>query len=168
MEIKANEIRSVVDEYHFVDKLGNVYSKKARAGKIVPIFKMKTVIIRGYEKVSICGKQYSVHRLVALAYCDKDVGKCDVNHIDGNKLNNNFKNLEWVTKSENMIHAFSTGLARARTSDRCNFTKIDECKALTCYTLKMSGIKVKDIANFYKVTTYCISRIVNGHRSVRV
>jgi len=51
------------------------------------------------------GKKHSVHRLVAIAFIDNFNKKTDVNHIDGNKLNNNINNLEWVTKSENIKHS---------------------------------------------------------------
>lgn len=56
-----------------------------------------------------------VHRLVAQAYlvaCDKP----HVNHKDGNKLNNNVSNLEWVTPKENKIHAFATGITKMKPS----------------------------------------------------
>lgn len=53
----------------------------------------------------------SVHRLVALAFCKGRTKERNVvNHIDGNPLNNNADNLEWVTYSENNKHAFRTGL----------------------------------------------------------
>lgn len=48
-----------------------------------------------------------VHRLLALAYLPNPNNKCDVNHIDGNKSNNNLSNLEWATRSENMKHAWN-------------------------------------------------------------
>lgn len=57
-----------------------------------------------------------VHRLVAMAYVpnttDKSFDDLQVNHIDGNKLNNSPNNLEWVTHADNIRHAYRTGLQR--------------------------------------------------------
>ncbi len=57
------------------------------------------------------GKNYSIHRLVAQAFIPNPNSLPQVNHIDGNSLNNNVSNLEWVTNSENQIHAYRTGLS---------------------------------------------------------
>lgn len=68
----------------------------------------------GYLEVALCKnskyKMCRVHRLVASAFIQNPENKREVNHIDGNKLNNKADNLEWVTPSENIRHAFKTGL----------------------------------------------------------
>lgn len=70
----------------------------------------------GYFQVTLCKngkpKTFSVHRLVA--YCYVQGYDETVNHIDGNKTNNYFTNLEWVSNAENQKHAWENGLYDGR------------------------------------------------------
>ena len=61
-------------------------------------------------------KRLYAHRLVAQAFLEKPLNKNkkEVNHIDGNKLNNNVDNLEWVTPQENTKHAYDTELKKVK------------------------------------------------------
>lgn len=70
----------------------------------------------GYKDVKIWDedeqrhKHLRIHREVAKVFIDNSENKTEVNHIDGNKLNNDVSNLEWCTRSENAKHAIKTGL----------------------------------------------------------
>ena len=57
-------------------------------------------------------KRKLVHRLVAETFIDNPFNKNEANHKDGNKLNNDISNLEWVTREENIKHAFDNGLIK--------------------------------------------------------
>lgn len=65
---------------------------------------------KGYCKIAHNGKFVSVHRLVAQAFIPNENNLPEVNHKDGNKLNNASENLEWCTRSQNMKHAYAAGL----------------------------------------------------------
>ena len=72
---------------------------------------------------NLYGKSIRVHRLVAIAiaFIPNPNNLPVVNHIDGNKLNNNIENLEWCTQQENVVHALKTGLT-IRKKGECAYT----------------------------------------------
>ncbi|QJC97159.1 HNH homing endonuclease [Bacillus mojavensis] len=68
---------------------------------------------KGYDRASLRGKEYKVHRLVAMHFIPSDnCGSLQVNHKDGNKMNNCVDNLEWVTGRENLLHSYRIGLRK--------------------------------------------------------
>ena len=67
----------------------------------------------GYRRVILYNpvkKRYFIHRLVASHFCEGEEDDLVVNHISGKKLDNHCNNLEWVTRSQNDIHAFKNNL----------------------------------------------------------
>lgn len=75
---------------------------------------LKPVLVRGYQAVTMSKNGHArlmkIHRLVAKAFIPNPNNKTQVNHKDGNKLNNCMENLEWCTSLENQMHAIHTGL----------------------------------------------------------
>lgn len=69
----------------------------------------ETVILSSNNKI----KSFLVHRLVCIAFVDNKQEKPEVNHIDGNKMNNNYLNLEWCTSKENKIHSVKNNLHKS-------------------------------------------------------
>ena len=90
--------------------------------------KKKIMIIqkgqRGYLQIGLTKnrkhKTWPIHRIVAITFIENNENKREVNHIDGNKYNNSVNNLEWVTPSENMTHAYRSGLKIIRGIKKVN------------------------------------------------
>lgn len=95
-----------INKSYLISNFGNLISLKNNKKRVIKGWIQNT----GYVTVNVNNKKYSLHRLIAINFIKKTVGKEFVNHIDGNKLNNRTDNLEWCTQKENIQHAFNTGL----------------------------------------------------------
>ena len=110
--------------YYQVSNLGNIRSKKRKVNTCVDTRTFKSKLLKqifnqhnGYKSVYIKynDKQYRtkyIHRLVAEAFIPNPLNKREVNHINGNKLDNRVENLEWTTREENIQHAYKIGLMK--------------------------------------------------------
>ncbi len=65
-------------------------------------------------------KKVKIHRLVAKAFVENINNSETVNHLDANKINNHYLNLEWLTLKENISHAHKMGLYKKKQSINCN------------------------------------------------
>lgn len=122
-----------------------------------------TTTSRGYYVVTLCKngllKYYSLHRLIALTFLG--VSNLEVNHKDGDKLNNAVCNLEYVTRLENHKHAINTGLAKAWKGELNPKAKLDEIKVDSIRTLYGSGKYTQTtLASMFGVDQTSISSIV--------
>lgn len=84
---------------------------------------------KGYLQVCLTNKNtYSIHRLAALTFIENKENKTEVNHIDGNKLNNHISNLEWNTTQENLEHKRINNLGKTLKA-KLSATGINNSKA---------------------------------------
>lgn len=117
-----------------------------------------------YVSLYVNGKIYEkyVHRLVATSFIANPVNKPEVNHKDGNKTNNDVSNLEWVTTSENIIHAFKTGLKHANRGSKSHFAKYDNDEIkYVCKLLSEGLLTINEISHITNVPFSTIYGIIN-------
>ena len=116
-------------------------------------------------------KVLSVHRLVAEAFIDNPYDKPQVNHIDGNKSNNDAANLEWATASENTQHAHDTGLRKVPSGkDNPQYGKLNNLSSKRIMATLEDGTKKifpsarEAIRQGYGTQAGHISQCANGYR----
>lgn len=121
----------------------------------------KTINNHGYFYISLCinskPKKKFIHRLVAEAFIPNPENKGNVNHKDGNPLNNNVNNLEWATYKENSRHAFRTGLAHSTLEGKPSRT-------VKCIDTNETFYSASEAARKFGVSHQLISDVCLGKR----
>ena len=117
-----------------------------------------------YERVTLCKegitKRFQVHQLVASAFIPNPLNLEYVNHIDSNGRNNHVSNLEWVTHSENMKHAFVYGNSKEQLTKNGFITgakKLIETELKFKILLGDNFLKVDQEEGRTYIHYYCIS-----------
>lgn len=105
----------------------------------------------------------SVHRLVVKTFMGEIPKGLAVNHKDGNKRNNRLGNLEIVTYSENMKHAYRTGLICSHGSKNSR-SKVTEMEVLTMYDMFSRGCSNCEVAEKFNLHDRYVSLIRHGKR----
>ena len=150
--------------WYEVSDLGRV--KRARAGASTYAGKILNPWLNGgYICVNLLKngkrKTIKVHRLVAHSF----IGPCrkgkEVNHIDGNKKNSSLCNLEYVTHSENILHAFAIGKS-SKVGERNSSNKLTEDDVYEVRERLDSGETQVSIAKSFGVKQATISSISRG------
>lgn len=127
-----------IPEYPMYEASSDGEIRNRKTGRI-----LKTHIdTHGYKAMTVRSNKQQipvkVHRLVAEAFYPDADRNLDVNHIDGDKLNNSSENLEFCTRQENIVHAFKMGLRVPRSMQPVEvvetgeiFPSIRECSRQT-------------------------------------
>jgi hypothetical protein len=100
-----------------------------------------------------------IHRLLMLAFHPPTDLYLQVNHKDGDRLNNSFDNLEWVTQQENLTHAWVNNM-RAAPSHR--ILTSDQVKEIRSLYVKGGHITQRSLGELYGVSLHAIHKIIKG------
>ena len=124
----------------------------------------KRIGTRGYSMINLCingkCKTFAFHRIMAELFIPNPNNLPQINHKDGNKLNNSLDNLEWITASGNNMHALKTGLRHAAKGKNTNNGRFNEDEIRNIRTLYKEGYSQRKIASKFNVTKGAIAQII--------
>ena len=140
-----------------ISSLGRI--RNIKTGNILKPF----ISNNGYARISVNDPRtpkkkninLSIHRLVAEAFLPNTYNKPEVNHINGNKLDNSVGNLEWITYSDNRQHAYDTFLD-PRGDERPN-AKLTNGEVHTISQLLGEGYRISDIIVYMRTSGTMLS-----------
>lgn len=161
--------------YYQVSNLGRVksldrYSTTKRGvikntkGKILSLSLKK----EGYLSVMLCVNsdkhRFNAHRLLAITFLPNPLNLPEVNHKNGIKSDNTIENLEWVTKSENSLHAIKNGLIFI--GEKSTSSKLTEKKVLALRRLYRinPNFNKSEISKKLSVKDSTIHKIIRNQR----
>ena len=165
-DILGFETRYQISNLGRVKSLIRTFTKKDGV-KMTIGGKLLTIQESEYLKVSFseCGNTntFTIHRLIAIAFIPNPKNKPQVNHIDGNKHNNDIQNLEWCTSRENVIHAIDSGLMNGRLKGSKNhFSKLNEVEVLYIRkNFNHTNISMKELTSKFNIKKATLYRIIN-------
>lgn len=154
------ESRFLPGSSKYSDRLGDWKPKKQS-------FKKSDYTGAGYLTVGIkvspkCFKIFYVHRIVATHFLSRRPEQDQVDHMDGNRLNNDVSNLRWATQAENMQNLKERGVSR-----RTRFSgRLSRENVLDIISLINQGVQNKIIAQIFGVDRSNISKLKNKHRGI--
>lgn len=112
------------EKLYKVSNLGNIKSLKFKKEKKLKLIKN----LSGYYTINLSKesvvKTFNVHRLVAIHFVPNLENLSDVNHIDLDRLNNHYLNLEWTSRRENIVHKFKN---KTTSSKYCGVSWYKNC-----------------------------------------
>lgn len=141
------------NDLYEVSNLGNIRMRETKYQKSFRVDKWGYACVTLRERGK--DKRRFVHRIVAIAFLKNPKNKAEVNHIDGNKLNNSLDNLEWATSAENEQHAIENGLITPRKAVVGTHKKTNEV---------LHFESVADAARKTKESECGISSTINGRQ----
>jgi hypothetical protein len=110
------------------------------------------------------GKPELIHRMVAYCYCENPNDYKEVNHKDGNKMNNHYSNLEWCTRSQNAKHGVDLGLIPRMQGERNGHSKLTEKEVIQIRQLYNQGVRIADLCRQFGLKSPAMHSLVN-HKS---
>lgn len=172
IEIWENVNLEFYGKFYQISNQGNVRSISRKSYTKTNVLKRtkgkelsKTKKKNGYLTVMFClknkKKRFYIHRLVAITFIPNPKNKPQVNHIDCNKENNNYWNLEWNTKIENTKHAILNNLIKK--GENSNSSKLNNNKVLAIRRL----YRINPNFNKYKLAKKLGIKDTTIHKIIR-
>lgn len=151
--------------YYFISNKGRVKSFKRKKETIL------TAVLdgKGYQRIRLYytsskARTEKIHRLVAKAFIPNPLDLPEVNHIDGDKANNNVENLEWISTKDNCIHRGTLGNWKPFKGVEHGMCKLTNEDVLTIYDLSHnSKLTQKQIGDKFNVSNVTVSDIKRGN-----
>lgn len=143
--------------FYKISSIGRVYI--CRTNKIKASHSRNTYLSVLLSKNAIT-KNFTIHRLVAVAFLPNPLNKAQVNHINGIKTDNRVENLEWSTSLENIRHSIENNLKNVAVGSRCRAAKLNDSDVIKIRSIA-ENFSRDQIGRMFGVTGSTVRRIVS-------